>query len=202
MLFLVGGPSQLDTWDMKPNAPVRDPRAVQADQDQRRRASRSARSSRAWRSTPTSSRWSGRCYHTGAAVHDTGHQMMQTGRLFQAGIETPHVGSRARLPEGPEGRRPAARAAAAADRQHRRQHAARPDRRLPRQGATTRSCSTPIPSDPNFKVPDLLPPDYLTAIRADRRRKLRDAGRRRGAGASRPAPTRGCSTPRSSRPTR
>ena len=30
------------------------------------------------------------------------------------------------------------------------------------------------PSDPEFKVPDLLPPDYLTAIRAEQRRKLRD----------------------------
>jgi hypothetical protein len=30
------------------------------------------------------------------------------------------------------------------------------------------------PSDPNFKVPDLLPPDYLTSIRADQRRNLRD----------------------------
>ncbi|HKB02812.1 MAG TPA: DUF1501 domain-containing protein, partial [Gemmataceae bacterium] len=30
------------------------------------------------------------------------------------------------------------------------------------------------PSDPAFKVPDLLPPDYLTAIRADQRRNLRD----------------------------
>ena len=31
------------------------------------------------------------------------------------------------------------------------------------------------PADPNFKVPDLLPPDYLTAIRADERRSLRGA---------------------------
>src|SRR5262249_9796931 len=30
------------------------------------------------------------------------------------------------------------------------------------------------PSDPNFKVPDMLPPDYLTALRADRRRDWRD----------------------------
>ena len=37
MLFLVGGPSQLDTWDMKPDAPVRDPRPLQADHDQRPR---------------------------------------------------------------------------------------------------------------------------------------------------------------------
>jgi hypothetical protein len=31
------------------------------------------------------------------------------------------------------------------------------------------------PSDKNFKVPDLLPPDYITAVREDRRKKLRDA---------------------------
>src|SRR5256885_11109340 len=32
------------------------------------------------------------CYHTAAAVHDTGHQMMQTGRLFTGGVNTPHAG--------------------------------------------------------------------------------------------------------------
>src|SRR5205807_6315337 len=31
------------------------------------------------------------------------------------------------------------------------------------------------PSDPKFKVPDLLPPDYITAVRAERRQRLRDA---------------------------
>jgi len=30
------------------------------------------------------------------------------------------------------------------------------------------------PSDPNFRVPDMLPPDYLTALRVDRRRNWRD----------------------------
>ena len=30
------------------------------------------------------------------------------------------------------------------------------------------------PSDPNFKVPDLLPPDYLSALRVDRRRNWRE----------------------------
>jgi hypothetical protein len=30
------------------------------------------------------------------------------------------------------------------------------------------------PSDPNFKVPDMLPPDYLSALRVDRRRNWRD----------------------------
>lgn len=29
------------------------------------------------------------------------------------------------------------------------------------------------PSDPNFKVPDMLPPDYLSALRVDRRRNWR-----------------------------
>src|SRR4029077_12726305 len=30
------------------------------------------------------------------------------------------------------------------------------------------------PSTPNFKVPDLLPPDYISEVRAERRNKLRD----------------------------
>ena len=30
------------------------------------------------------------------------------------------------------------------------------------------------PSDPNFKVPDMLPPDYLSALRVDRRNNWRD----------------------------
>jgi hypothetical protein len=83
MLFLVGGPSQIDTWDPKPNAPaeVRGPfkprktnvagiditdvfpkMAAHADKFSLIRS----------------------CYHTATAVHDTGHQMMQTGRLFSA----------------------------------------------------------------------------------------------------------------------
>jgi hypothetical protein len=31
------------------------------------------------------------------------------------------------------------------------------------------------PSDPKFKVPDLLPPDYISSVRAARRQKLREA---------------------------
>jgi hypothetical protein len=31
------------------------------------------------------------------------------------------------------------------------------------------------PADPKFKVPDLLPPEYISAVRAERRQKLRDA---------------------------
>src|ERR1044071_494856 len=91
MLMLVGGPSQLDTWDMKPNAPVeiRGPykliktnvAGIEISENFPRMAKHADKFSLV-RSL----------YHTAAAVHDTGHQMMQTGRLFQGGIEYPHVG--------------------------------------------------------------------------------------------------------------
>src|SRR3989442_5639844 len=45
-------------------------------------------------------------YHTAAAVHDTGHQMMQTGRLFQGGIEHPNVGCVLAKLRGPRGDAP------------------------------------------------------------------------------------------------
>src|SRR5215471_1981655 len=91
MLFLVGGPSQLDTWDMKPNAPaeIRGPYkpiktnvpGIEISENFPRMAKHADKFSLI-RSV----------YHTAAAVHDTGHQMMQTGRLFTGGIEYPHIG--------------------------------------------------------------------------------------------------------------
>ena len=45
-------------------------------------------------------------YHTATAVHDTGHQMMQTGRLFTGGIEHPHVGCVLGYLQGPRGDMP------------------------------------------------------------------------------------------------
>src|SRR6202035_387560 len=80
MLFLVGGPSQLDTWDPKPSAPaeVRGPfqpiktnvEGMQISEIFPRMAKHADKFSLV-RSV----------YHTATAVHDTGHQMMQTGRL-------------------------------------------------------------------------------------------------------------------------
>jgi hypothetical protein len=32
-------------------------------------------------------------YHDAAPIHETGHQLLQTGRLYQAGDESPHFGS-------------------------------------------------------------------------------------------------------------
>jgi Protein of unknown function (DUF1501) len=171
-LMLVGGPSQLDTWDPKPNAPVeiRGPyKAIHTNipgidiSENFPRMAKHADKYALIRSL----------YHTAAAVHDTGHQMMQTGRLFQGGIEYPNMGSVLAKLKGPNGDVP-------------------PHVLMPRPIGNTggnmphgqnagflgKSFDPFIlnadPSDPNFKVPDMLPPDYLTALRVDRRRDWRE----------------------------
>jgi len=100
--------------------------------------------------------------------------MMQTGRLFQGGIEHPHIGSALGYLRGPRGDVP-------------------PHVLLPRpigrtggnlpHGQTAGYLGKPHdpfvlnadPSDPQFKVPDLAPPDYISTVRAERRQRLRDA---------------------------
>src|SRR5439155_18983299 len=113
-------------------------------------------------------------YHTAAAVHDTGHQMMQTGRLFQGGIEYPHAGCVLSYLKGQRGEVPA--------------HVLLP-KPIGRTGGNLPHGHTAgflgkqydpfiLNADPNaanFKVPDLLPPDQINAVRAERRQKLRDA---------------------------
>ncbi|MBP3960819.1 DUF1501 domain-containing protein [Gemmata sp. G18] len=173
MLFLVGGPSQLDTWDMKPNAPaeVRGPFkpiqtnavGVQISEIFPKMAKHADKFSLI-RSV----------YHTATAVHDTGHQMMQTGRLFTGGVEHPHIGCALGYLKGGRGELPA--------------HVLLPKPigrtggNLP-HGHTAGYLGKPHdpfilnadPNAPGFKVPDLLPPEYVSAIRAERRQKLRDA---------------------------
>jgi len=173
MLFLVGGPSQLDTWDPKPKAPaeVRGPfESIKTNVPGMEisaifpRMAKHADKFSLVRSV----------YHTATAVHDTGHQMMQTGRLFSGGVEHPHVGCALGYLKGGRGELPA--------------HVLLPKPigrtggNLP-HGHTAGYLGKPhdpfiLNADPNaagFKVPDLLPPDYLSAIRAERRQKLRDA---------------------------
>jgi len=172
-LFLVGAPSQIDTWDMKPNAPAEirgpyKPIPTNADGIQISelfpRMARHADKFSLVRSV----------YHTAAAVHDTGHQMMQTGRLFQGGIEYPHIGCVLAKLKGPKGDVPP--------------HVLMPHPigntggNMP-HGQTAGFLGKTFdpfvlnadPSDPNFKVPDMLPPDYISAVRVDRRRSWRDA---------------------------
>ena len=141
-------------------------------------------------------------YHTAAAVHDTGHQMMQTGRLFQGGIEHPHYRLRAR--QAQRARRatcPPHVLLPRPDRQHRRQHAARPERRLPRQElrsvrAERRSVRSEFQGARTCCRRTTSPRCAWTAAEL-----ARDGGQDRSA-RSRPRRTRGCSTPRSTRPTR
>jgi hypothetical protein len=173
MLFLVGGPSHIDTFDPKPKAPaeVRGPfqpistrvPGMQISEIFPRTAGHADKFSLV-RSV----------YHTATAVHDTGHQMMQTGRLFAGGVEHPHVGCVLGYLKGPRGEVPA--------------HVLVP-RPIGRTGGNLPHGHSagylgkqydPFilnadPSDPAFKVPDLLPPDYVSAVRAERRQKLRDA---------------------------
>ena len=171
-LMLVGGPSQLDTWDMKPDAPasIRGPyKPIKTNvsgieiSEIFPRMAKHADKFALLRS----------CYHTAAAVHDTGCQMMQTGRLFQGGLESPNYGSVLRYDKGPRGDMP-------------------PNVLIPvpigQLGGNLPHGDTagflgkaydPFvlnadPSDTNFKVPDMLPPDYIAAVRVDRRRSWRD----------------------------
>src|ERR1035437_6298601 len=172
LLMLIGGPSQLDTFDMKPNAPVeiRGPYkpiktnvpGIEISENFPLTAKHADKFSLV-RSV----------YHTAAAVHDTGHQMMQTGRLFQGGVEHPHYGCVLSKLKGPNGDVPA--------------HVLLP-RPIGNTGGNMPHGQTagylgkafdPFvlnadPSDPNFRVPDMLPPDYLTALRVDRRRNWRE----------------------------
>src|SRR5688572_10986145 len=165
MLFLVGGPSHIDTWDPKPMAPeeVRGPfRPTQTNVPGMQiseifpRMAQHANKYSLIRS----------CYHTATAVHDTGHQMMQTGRLFTGGIEHPHIGSVLGYLRGGRGELPA--------------HVLMP-RPIGRTGGNLPHGQNagylgrphdPFvlnadPSTPNFQVPDLLPPSHIPPVRAD-----------------------------------
>jgi uncharacterized protein (DUF1501 family) len=92
LLLLVGGPSQLETWDPKPNAPaeVRGPfqsiatriPGVRINENLPRMAQRVDRLAIV-RSL----------HHDAAPIHETGHQLVQTGKLCQLGDEHPHVGA-------------------------------------------------------------------------------------------------------------
>lgn len=173
MLFLVGGPSHIDTFDPKPKAPaeVRGPfQPIKTNVDGFEiseifpKVAKHADKFSLIRSV----------YHTATAVHDTGHQMMQTGRLFSGGVEHPHAGCVLGYMKKQRGEVPA--------------HVLMP-RPIGRTGGNLPHGQNagylgkqhdPFvlnadPSDPKFTVPDLLPPDYISAVRAERRQKMRDA---------------------------
>jgi uncharacterized protein (DUF1501 family) len=88
----VGGPSQLETWDPKPAAPaeVRGPFGSIAT---------ALPGVRFNEHLPRMARWMDRVtlirslHHDAAPIHETGHQLLQTGRLCREGQEAPHFGS-------------------------------------------------------------------------------------------------------------
>jgi uncharacterized protein (DUF1501 family) len=92
LLLLVGGPSQHETWDPKPDAPaeIRGPfgsiattiPGVRINEHLPRFAQR-MRQVALIRSL----------HHDAAPIHETGQQLVQTGRLSRFGLDHPHVGA-------------------------------------------------------------------------------------------------------------
>ncbi len=92
LLFLVGGPGHLDTWDLKPDAPanVRGPfQPIPTNVpgiDVCEHLPHMARMADRYAIVRS-------VHHRSAPIHETGHQLMQTGRLARSGVENPHYGS-------------------------------------------------------------------------------------------------------------
>jgi len=171
MIFNLGAPSQLDTWDMKPDAP----REIRGPFRPIRTNNPDIQISEIF---PLHARIADKfslvraCYHTAAAVHDTGHQMMQTGRLFTGGVNTPHAGCALEYLKGRRSELPA--------------HVILPEPMGPTGGNLPHGQDAGFlgkgfdpfvlnadPSSKEFKVPDLLPPREIGETRLERRRELR-----------------------------
>src|SRR2546429_4849109 len=172
MIFNLGAPSQLDTFDMKPNAPreIRGPfkpiKTNNPDIQISEIFPLHAKFAHKFSLVRT-------CYHTAAAVHDTGHQMMQTGRLFAGGVNTPHAGCALEYLKGRRNELPA--------------HVILTEPIGPTGGNLTKGQDAGFlgkgfdpfvlnadPSKKDFKVPDLLPPGEIGEVRLQRRKELRD----------------------------
>jgi hypothetical protein len=172
LIFNLGAPSQIDTWDMKPDAPreIRGPFKPIPTNNPDIQISEifplHAKLADKFSLVRT-------CYHTAAAVHDTGHQMMQTGRLFTGGVNTPHSGCALEYLKGRRNELPA--------------NVILPEVMGPTGGGLPHGQDAGFlgkaldpfvlnadPSKKDFKVPDLLPPSEIGEVRLQRRRALRD----------------------------
>src|SRR5829696_5390704 len=173
MIFNLGAPSQIDLFDPKPDAPaeIRGPFKTipTASKDIQLTELLPLHAKVADKFSLVRS-----VYHTAAAVHDTGHQMMQTGRLFTGGVNTPHVGSALQFLRGSRNELPG--------------HVILPEPMGPTGGNMPHGQDAGFlgkafdpfelnadPSKKDFKVPDLLPPKEIGEARLDRRRRMRDA---------------------------
>jgi hypothetical protein len=172
MIFNLGGPSNMDLWDMKPDAPVE----VRGPFKPIRTKSDAFEVSELLpKHAEIADKFSlvRSCHHDGAAVHDAGWQIMQTGRRFTGGIQTPHAGSVAGYLLGRRTDLPPFVVLP--------ELMGRGGGNLPngQAGGFLGKAHDPFalmadPSKPNFRVPDLLPPDQISVARLDRRRKMRE----------------------------
>lgn len=172
MIFNLGAPSQLDTFDMKPDAPaeVRGPfkpiKTKSAEIEISEILPRHAQVADKFSLVRS-------CYHTAAAVHDAGWQMMQTGRQFTGGVNYPHAGAVTSYLRGRKSDLPPFVVLP--------EIMGRGGGNLPngQAGGFLGKAHDPFalmadPSKPNFKVPNLLPPDNISDVRLERRRKMRE----------------------------
>ena len=172
MIFNLGAPSHVDLWDMKPDAPreIRGPfkpiRTKSPDIDISEILPRHAKIADKFSLVRT-------VHHGGAAVHDAGWQIMQTGRRFTGGIQTPHAGAVASYLLGRKSDLPPFVVLP--------ELMGRGGGNMPngQAGGFLGKAHDPFalnanPAQKDFKVPDLLPPDQIGAARLDRRRKMRE----------------------------
>ena len=172
MIFNLGAPSQLDTWDMKPDAPAE----VRGPFQPIDTASGEFQISEIFpRHAQVADRFSlvRSCHHTGAAVHDAGWQMMQTGRQFSGGVDTPHAGAVVSYLRGRRSDLPPFVVLP--------ETMGRGGGNLPngQAGGFLGKAHDPFalmadPSRPDFKVPDLLPPSTIGDVRLQRRKRMRE----------------------------
>ena len=170
LIFNLGAPSQIDLFDPKPDAPreIRGPFKPISTKGQFQLTELLPRHA------AIADRFSlvRSVFHTAAAVHDTGHQLMQTGRLFQGGVNTPHAGCALEFLRGRRSDLPA--------------NVILPEPMGNTGGGMPHGQDAgflgkafdpfSIRSDPSkadFKVPDLLPPQDLGEARLERRKSLR-----------------------------
>ena len=172
--FLVGGPSQIDTWDPKPNAPaeVRGPfkpidtnvPGMQISEIFPKMAQHADKFSLIRSRLP---------HGHGGPRH------RPPDDADRPAVHRRHRASarrlRARLSQGPARRGAGPRAAAAADRPHRRQPAARPDAPATSASSTIRSSSTPTRPTRTSRCPTCCRRTTSRPSAPSRRQKMRDA---------------------------
>ena len=171
LIFNLGAPSQLDTFDMKPGAPAEirgpfQPIDTKGDFQISEIFPRMAQVADKFSLVRS-------CYHTSAAVHDAGWQMMQTGRQFAGGVETPHMGAVVSYLRGRKSDLPPFVVLP--------ELMGRGGGNLPngQAGGFLGKAHDPFalmadPSQPDFKVPDLLPPPEIGIARLQRRKRMRE----------------------------